>query len=411
MKKIVSLALTATLAGSVMLTFAGCGDKNYPVQVANIVIKEQPENIVVLDPYAADIISFMGYDVKMIGRSEEVNQEWLSIVPSIGSAENPDVDAITEGNADIVFATGTLSDTAKASLNEKGVTIVTMAEASTQTQLERNYTTIGKMLGGAETGKTEATKSFNKLLDSMEEIQSEVDSVKTTDVLNTVCYLYSDNGQLRMMTSGTYGDMLLDYTDSVNIAMNIEENSVEVTTLKRANPDYILFDSEETYKIVADDATLSQLDAVKNKKVLFLSKDEMIRQGKSAINTLQKMVNFMYPEIAKEIESSNKQGSGEKQPAPTEPATEAVKSLADKYKIDLKDLSYEFDDEDDNIKIIQQRLFDLGYVDDEENITGYFGEISEAAVKAFQKKSGMKETGKADGKTLEKLFMSDAPKA
>ena len=60
---------------------------------------------------------------------------------------------------------------------------------------------------------------------------------------------------------------------------------------------------------------------------------------------------------------------------------------------------------------MQQRLFDLGYVSDKENITGYYGEISKKAVTEFQKKNGIKETGTADNATLVKLFSSDAKKA
>jgi iron complex transport system substrate-binding protein len=404
MKKIVSLTLTAAFAGSIMLTFAGCGDSNYPVQVANVIIEEEPKNIVVLDPYAADIISFMGYDVKMIGRSDEVNQEWLSIVPSIGTAANPDVDAITEGNADVVFAAEELSDEAKQSLTDKGVTVITMAKADTQTQLETNYASIGKILGGSEIGAAEAEKSFNNLIDKMEAVKAKVDTAKNSDVLSTVCYLYMDGSQLKMMTNGTYGDMLLGYTDSVNIAMNISENDVDVTTLKRANPNYMFFDSQETYDLVAADATLGTLDAIKGKKVLIVTEDEFSRQGQTALNTLDKMVSFMYPQLAAATEDTQAT-------APSESATAAEQSVAADYKIDLKDLEFEYDDEDDNIKIMQQRLYDLGYVDDKENITGYFGEVSENAVKEFQKNNGIKETGKADNATLVKMFMSDAVKA
>ena len=74
-------------------------------------------------------------------------------------------------------------------------------------------------------------------------------------------------------------------------------------------------------------------------------------------------------------------------------------------------MSLKEEDDNDDVKAMQQRLFDLGYVSDKENITGYFGEISKKAVSAFQKASGMKETGEADNATLVKLFASDAKKS
>ena len=61
---------------------------------------------------------------------------------------------------------------------------------------------------------------------------------------------------------------------------------------------------------------------------------------------------------------------------------------------------------------MQQRLFDLGYIDDKENVTGYYGDVTKEAITAFQKKSKLDENGEeADSKTLEALFMSNAPKA
>lgn len=74
-KKIISIFLTGVLAVSSAVMFSGCGNSDYPVEVANFEIKEQPTKIVVLDPNAADIISYIGYDVNMIGRSDDVNQD------------------------------------------------------------------------------------------------------------------------------------------------------------------------------------------------------------------------------------------------------------------------------------------------------------------------------------------------
>ena len=82
----------------------------------------------------------------------------------------------------------------------------------------------------------------------------------------------------------------------------------------------------------------------------------------------------------------------------------------DKYKINLDKLSLKYEDENDNVKIMQQRLYDLGYVDDKENITGYYGDISKEAVENFQTKNGIKATGNADNATLVKMFDSNAVK-
>ena len=115
MKKIVSVFLASALAVSACAGLAGCsGDnKNYPVSVADITIETEPKDIVVLSDETADIISYLGYAKKMVGRSDEVTQNFLSVAPSVGSAANPDVEKIKSYATDIVFADDTLDENAK----------------------------------------------------------------------------------------------------------------------------------------------------------------------------------------------------------------------------------------------------------------------------------------------------------
>ena len=433
MKKLIAGILCAVLVLGTALSLSGCGDKNYPVKIANLTIDKEPKSIVVLDSNSADIISYMGYDVKIVGRSREVDQKYLDVAPVMGSAVSPSVQDIIDSGATVVFANEGLNDDFEQSLEKEGIAVIEMSVAETPKQLETNYHTIGKILGGNDDGDAKAASSYDKLISAMEQRKSEA-SVKNATALDTVCYLYYEQGGLRLMTSGTYGDMLLGYTGSVNVAVNIDENKVDVNTLKVANPKYIFYADDNTLKAVQADPVLSKLAAVTGGKIMQITKDEMSRQGLTALETLEKMIGFIHPELAKAQKATEPTQQTETKPAETQAATQAATeaatqaaaqtaatqaatqpaaatSVADKYKIDLKDLSLKEEDDNDDVKAMQQRLFDLGYVSDKENITGYFGEISKKAVSAFQKASGIKETGEADNATLVKLFASDAKKS
>ena len=433
MKKLIAGILCAVLVLGTALSLSGCGDKNYPVKIANLTIDKEPKSIVVLDPNSADIISYMGYDVKIVGRSREVDQKYLDVAPVMGSAVSPSVQDIIDSGATVVFANEGLNDDFEQSLEKEGIAVIKMSVAETPKQLETNYHTIGKILGGNDDGDAKAASSYDKLISAMEDRKSEA-SAKNATALDTVCYLYYEQGGLRLMTSGTYGDMLLGYTGSVNVAVNIDENKVDVNTLKVANPKYIFYADDSTLKAVQADPVLSKLAAVTGGKTMQITKDEMSRQGLTALETLEKMIGFIHPELAKAQKATEPTQQTETKPAETQAATQAATeaatqaaaqtaatqaatqpaaatSVADKYKIDLKDLSLKEEDDNDDVKAMQQRLFDLGYVSDKENITGYFGEISKKAVSAFQKANGIKETGEADNATLVKLFASDAKKS
>lgn len=406
-KRIISVTLAAVFVLASVLSFSGCQESDYPVDVANITIENEPENIVVLDPSAADIISYMEYDVKMVGRSDEVNQEWMSIVPSVGSENTPDVSKIVESEADIVFAGADFDKSVEDELKGENITVIKMSQADTVTQLETNYLTIGKILGGKFTGAAKGEESYESLIGEMEQVKSAVQSEINSDILYTVCYLYIEDNSLKLMTSGSYGDMLLGYTGAVNTAVNIDENSVDVNTLKIANPNFIFYADNATLEAVKKDSVLSKLDAVKNGKTLMITQDDMTRQGRTALDTLEKMVSFMYPSLAK---SDSTPDQAQPATANGSSAQASNTSVADDYNIKLDGLSLKYEDENENVKIMQQRLYDLGYVDDKENITGYYGDISKSAVESFQSKNGIKKTGNADNETLVKMFDSEAVK-
>ena len=431
MKRIISVLLAAVMVCTAAVIFAGCGDGNYPVTVANITIDKEPEAIVVLDPSAADIISYMNYDGKIVGRSTEVDQSYLSVAPDFGAAAEPDVNSIINSGAQVVFAGDKINDDAVKQLQEKKIQVIKMSLADTPKELETNYLTIGKILGGAVTGLEKGTSSYEKLIEHMEKLKIEVSSSTTSGALETACYLYVDDGRLRVMTSGTYVDMLIGYTGAVNVAVNIIDGNVEVNTLRIANPNYIFYSDEQTLNAIQSDDVLSKLTAVTSGKALQVSEKDITRQGLTALATLEKMIGFMHPELAKKATTDEAatqaqtpaqtateaatQAATQAAAQATQAANEAPHSEADRYDIKITDdLSLKKGDEDKgdskDVWELQHRLWNLDYLVGVDNVTGYFGDLTEQAVKDYQKAAGFEVTGIADNKTIKALFMSDAPK-
>lgn len=58
-----------------------------------------------------------------------------------------------------------------------------------------------------------------------------------------------------------------------------------------------------------------------------------------------------------------------------------------------------------DVEELQSRLRELGYMDE---LTGHFGETTEAAVKKFQELNGLTVDGKVGSKTREALYSADA---
>lgn len=431
MKKLLAVLLAATVAVSSAALLAGCVSGEYPVTVANYTIDKEPQNVVVLDPATADIMSYIGYDRKFSGRSDAVKQENLAAAPSVGSTSNPDVTEILALKTDVVFSDDNLTKGTQEKLEQAGIKVIKLQQPQSTTEVKVNYETVGKILGGKEKGQKEGKAAYDKLVSELDKQKREIEALSGTGALNTICYLYMEDGKLKQLTNGSFGNILMGYTNCVNIAVNIDQNTVDPATLSSANPTFVFYNDAETLETVKKDAALSQMTAIKNNKTMQLPIEKMSLPGATAVETLKVMIDFIYegkkatpdeaaPVSATAASQPATQAQTATQPA-TEPATkpvsqpsnEAAKSVTDQYdNINLDGLSLKVEDENDDVLQMQQRLEDLGYLKKEdENVTGYYGEMTAQAVKDFQKRNGIKETGTADNATLKALFMSDAKKA
>lgn len=447
MKKILSFLLAAAVTLTTAAALSGCASAEYPVEVANITIQNEPENIVVLDANSADIIAYMGLDGKIVGRSDQVDQQGLAAAPSVGSASNPNVTKIKESKATVVFAPETLRDDTEEQLEEAGLTVIKMSFAETPKQLMTTYKTIGKVLCGQNAGEKKGEESYKKLIRDMEDIQSTI-TVNDANPVNseTVCYLYYENNNLKIMTQDTYGEMLLEYTNCVNVAGQIKEATVDVQVLNQHKPNYIFYSDEQALNYIKSEPVLSKLPAVRGGSMLQITENEMKRQGATAVQTVKRMVDFVHkgkpstpdePATKPAAKAAAKPAAqAETQAATTAPAKAAAKtataqqatqatqaatraaaaqatntSVAAKYKINLNNLSLKKDQENANVKIMQKRLYDLGYITDASNVTGYYGDVSAKAVQSFQQANGITANGVATHATLVKLFDNSAKKA
>ncbi len=76
---------------------------------------------------------------------------------------------------------------------------------------------------------------------------------------------------------------------------------------------------------------------------------------------------------------------------------------------DAKYYTLEEGDKGEDVEKVQEKLKKLGYFDS--NVTGYYGSITEKAVREFQERNGLTVDGKAGKNTRAKLFSSSAKKA
>lgn len=293
MKKILPVLIAAAMLFSLSALLGGCsGKSDYPVKIGGITFEEEPQEIVILNKNLADIISCVGYDIKMVGRSDEVSQQGLQVVPSVGSSSEPDVDKIKELEADVVFADNSIDDAAVNQLTSEGIPVVKIENANTPKQLKNVYKKLGSILGGNITGKKQGAEAYKSLTTTLKDVKSAVDS---KSIVTTVVYLYIDKGVLKTFNSNTWGATLLGYTGAVNVAQNLEGDVVNADDLILSNPDFIFCADETVENYLNNHYELYTLSAL-SEHTFIVPLDDIAMQGNTSLDVLENMLRDMYPE-------------------------------------------------------------------------------------------------------------------
>lgn len=293
MKRTFSAALILCLLLSCVMLFGGCSKEStreYPVTLGGVTIEKEPKNIVVLSANFADIISYIGYDVKMVGRSSECDQKFLHVVPIMGSAASPDIDAITAAETDLVIADNTLGADVRNRIEEAGVQVLTLDPATTEAALRERYADLGVALGGDVTGRQRGEEGYDELFEMLRTLNT---SVKT-DVVRTAAYLYlNENGELCTFVKGSLEYKFFSYNGSTNIFSNQTEPVVNLSDLRIGSPNYLFYDSPEVLEVLNADENLTNLKALVDGRTCMIEKRNFERQGTSAEAAVFDMLNFI----------------------------------------------------------------------------------------------------------------------
>lgn len=405
-KRVLSLTLVVLLLSGIALMATSCKSSggDFPVTVGNITIEKEPEKIVALSDNVADILSTIGYDIKLTGRSEECNQEFLSVVPVVGTKAEPDANTIIEDKTDIVFADQSLDQSIKEQLKAANVKVITIYCSESMEELEILYRSIGTILGGNNTGKKKASDAFQSFETTLDDISR---LAPNEDVLNTICYLYMENNQLKTFTGNTYKNSLLEFTGAINVANNFESEVVEEDILKLSNPSFIFYNDKKVLDYLKDNEKLKDLNAISSKSIYELPMENFTRQGNSSIDTVSFMLGKMYPELEtnnKTTKPSKPETNNGDAPTPVD-----IQNVADQYNIKLTEgMELKLDDDNDDVMALQKRLDDLDFLPVAP--TGYFGDLTTRGVKDFQYINNMEQTGRATYEVLKIVFDADAKK-
>lgn len=213
----------------------------FPIEICGTEIKHEAKKVVSLSPAATEIIAELGFADRLAARSTYCDYPELS-APTVGSSENPDIEAITELSPDVVFTLSALSERDIYALNDEGCAVVQLRVPTTIEQYGRLYCDIASAFIGEEAAKPYGDEAVKRLKEAAEGID-----------LGSFIYV---TDKLTAAGEGTFENSVLSLCGE-NLCT--AEGYSELLTLQGTAPDYIIVSDSLDLSDISYDEVLSVL--------------------------------------------------------------------------------------------------------------------------------------------------------
>ncbi len=287
MKKIIALILAITL----LFSFAACtgsndnGESNnlganlaaemsFPVELTDqlgreVTIEKKPEKIVSGYYISTSLLIALGLEDNLVGIEAKADSRpiyklaapQLLELPSVGTAKNFDLEGCAALNPDLVILPAKLKDSIPA-LEELGITVIAINPEDNDL-LSEAIDLVAVATGTFD--KAKELKAFNEKL--LSEIGTAIKDSETPSV-----YLSSNGTFTAAAGANMYQNSIILNAGGTNAAAEITDTSwakVSYEQINKWNPDVIVIASDADYTVedVLSDSAVSQVTAVKEKRV------------------------------------------------------------------------------------------------------------------------------------------------
>lgn len=216
--------------------------EEFPLKVFGVEIKAEAKRVVSLSPAVTEIIAELGYADRLCGISVYCDYpQGLSAV-TVGSAENPDIAAITELAPDLLITLTQLPERDLYALEQAGITAVCADTPDTLEEFAGLYGGIESCFSGAEKGAESGERAADSLKKASEGVQ-----------LGSFIYL---TGKLTAAGSGTFPNAVLSLCGE-NLCVG--EGYCAPETLEGVQPEYIIAGGELSGSDISGNEALSAM--------------------------------------------------------------------------------------------------------------------------------------------------------
>lgn len=267
-------------AAAAVLIFAGCTEiveenpapvtetvqteSPYPVTADSLIFNESPESVGSLSPALTEIICELGYSDKITGRSVYCKYpEDITGKKELGSAANPDVDAIVEAAPKLLMSQSPIAKKDITKIESAGTRVWIISAPRSVAELYECYTNISAVFGGKLNSAAAAEDALDPLKEALYKAENSVES-----------FVYIMSPSLAAASNSTFAGEFFSHFGK-NAAGDAEDISLTAEELLELDPQWIIIPCTMSTDDLPEE--VSELEALKNGRVIILDEKTMER--------------------------------------------------------------------------------------------------------------------------------------
>lgn len=239
-------------------------EKPYPVNAGALVFEGSPQTVGSLSPAVTEIICELGFADRLTGISEYcVYPENISDRAALGSAANPDVDAIIEASPELLISLSPIAKKDITAIEAAGTRVWIISPPESVEDLYRCYEDIAAVFGGKLNCAAAAEDALEPLKKAVNDAKGSMDS-----------FVYIMSPELAAASDSTFAGNFFSCFGE-NAAGGGDDISMTAEELLALDPQWIILpDSISIYELPEETSGLS---AIKNGRVIVLDNDVLER--------------------------------------------------------------------------------------------------------------------------------------
>ena len=277
---------------------------SFPLEITDqagkvVKIEKEPERIVSLAPSNTEIVYALGLQDKLVGVTEYCDYpEAAQQKPKIGGFSDVDIEKVVAMEPDLVLAANMHKDEITPELERLGITVLTI-DPKTIDDVLLAIDLIGLAMGHRETAAAVTAEMANRI----EAVTSKTAALSDAQRMKVLYIVWHD--PLMTVTSITRIHQMITKAGGINIAADLggDYPTISLEAVLMADPQVIIAGSGHgsgqgvPFQFALTEPRLAEVEAKLQNRIYEIDADLTSRAGPRIVQGLEKMAEFIHPEL------------------------------------------------------------------------------------------------------------------